>query len=228
MSKTKSITRFKVGDEVRVCSGTFDPDYEDLTIGGWAGTIVEVRNGATPTFLVRWSNKTLEKQSSIYLRRCKRDGFDGNEMWLEKGDLQPDLGGPLTIEQPKNVVTRPLSMNDQDDRIRAVFALTGDDPLPESNDESLVRFCKYLANKLSFPIEAKYSFETGPFQSKTYSITVLGLLDLDDFPSDGYGVFCKARREGRLIELPLAKVEVGKRDPNLRLVEDYSCWFTNG
>ena len=228
MSKTKSIPRFNVGDEVRVCSCFIDPDYEDLTIGGWAGRIAEVQNGATPTFLVRWSNQTLEKQSSIYLKRCKRDGLDCNEMWLEEGELQPVLGGPLTIERPKSVVSRPLSMNDQDDRIRAVFELTSDDPLPEADDESLVAYGKYLANKLSFPFEAKYSFETGPFQSKIYSITVLGLLDLDDFPSDGYGLFCKARREGKLIELPLAEVEVGKRDPNRRLIEDYSCWFING
>ena len=47
MSKTKSIPRFNVGDEVRVCSCFIDPDYEDLTIGGWAGRIAaSTRNRA--------------------------------------------------------------------------------------------------------------------------------------------------------------------------------------
>ena len=87
-------------------------------------------------------------------------------------------------------------MNDQDDRIRAVLELTSDDPVPEADDESLVVYYKYLANELSFPFEAKYSFETGPFQSKTFSITVLGLLDPDDLPGDEYGLFCQARRDG--------------------------------
>jgi len=33
---------FAVGDQVRVRHGTVDPDYSDLPLGGWAGTIVEV------------------------------------------------------------------------------------------------------------------------------------------------------------------------------------------
>ena len=227
MPKTKTISRFNVGDQVRVCSGVSDPDYDDLTIGGWAGTIAEVQNGTPPTLLVRWSKQTLKKQSSIYRKRCERDGFDSSEMWLVEGDLEPEIAGPITIEWPNNVVTRPLSMNDQDDRIRAVFELTSDDPLPEADDKSIVAYYKYLANKLSFPFEEKYSIETGPFQSKTFSITVLGLLDPDDFPGDEYGLFCQARRDRQRIELPLTEVEVGKGNPNRRLVDDYSCWFVN-
>lgn len=228
MFKNKTIPRFKVGDKVRVCSGVPDPDYDDLPIGGWAGTIAKVQKGEPPTFLVRWSNQTLENQSSIYQKRCERDGFDSSEMWLGEGDLEPDLGGELRIERPKNVVTRPLSMNDQDDRVRAVFELTSDDPLPEVDDESLVAYYRYLAKKLSFPFEAKYSFESGSFQLKTYAINVHRLLDLADFPSDEFGIFCQAVREGQRIELPLAKVEAAKRDPNRRLIADYSYWFANG
>ena len=160
MPKTKTIPQFTVGDKVQVCSGVLDPDYDDLTIGGWAGTVSEVQNGASPTLLVRWSKHTLERQSSIYRKRCERDGFDCSEMWLTEADLKLDTGGPITIERPTNVVTRPLSMKDQDDRIRAVLQLTSDDPLPEADDESLVAYFDYVANKLSFPFEAKYSFET--------------------------------------------------------------------
>jgi len=221
------MSRFSVGDKVRVCSGVSDPDYDDLIIGGWAGTIAEVRNGTPPTLLVRWSKKTLEKRISIYRKRCEHDGFDGNEMWLAEDDLEPDIGGPLTIERSNNVVTNALSMNDQDDRIRAVFELTSDDPLPETDDESLATYYKYLADKLSFPFEATYSFETRPFQSKTFSVTVLGLLDPDDFPGDGYGLFCQARRDRQRNELPLTEVEVGKGNPSRRLVSDYSYWFVN-
>ncbi len=227
MPKTTAIPRFSVGDKVRVCSSVSDPDYDDLIIGGWAGTVAEVQNGTRPTLLVRWSKQTLKKQSSIYRRRCERDGFDSNEMWLAEADLKPDIGGPLTIERPKNVVTKPLSMNDQDDRIRAVFELTSDDPLPEADEKSPAVYYKYLANKLSFPFEAKYSCETGPFQSKTFSITVLGLLDPDDFPGDGYGLFCQARRDRQGVELPLTEVEVRKGNSNRRLVDDYSYWFVN-
>ena len=105
--------------------------------------------------------------------------------------------------------------------------MTSDDPLPEADDECLLAYHEYLATHLSFPFEAKYSFETGPFQSKTCSITVLGLLDPGDFPDAMYGLFCQARRDGERIELPLTEVEVGKGNPNRRLVKDYSYWFVN-
>jgi hypothetical protein len=96
--------------------------------------------------------------------------------------------------------TKPLAMDDQEDRIRSALGLTSDDPLPEADDESLVAYYKHLAASLSFPFEAEYSFETGPFESKSFSITVLGLLDPDDFPGDEYGLFCQARRGSERIE----------------------------
>ena len=114
MPKARTMPRLNVADKIRVCAGVSDPDYDDLTIGGWAGTIAEVQNGTPPTFLVRWSKQTLKKQSSIYRKRCERDGFDSNEMWLVEGDLELDTGGPITLERANNVVTRPLSMHDQD------------------------------------------------------------------------------------------------------------------
>ena len=39
--RTKTIPRLNVGDKVRVSTGVSDPDYDDLTIGGWAGTIAD-------------------------------------------------------------------------------------------------------------------------------------------------------------------------------------------
>ena len=88
-------------------------------------------------------------------------------------------------------------------------------------------YYKHLAANLSFPFEAEYSFKPRPFESKTYPITVLGLLDPEAFPGDEYGLFCQARRENESVELPLTEVEVGKANPNRRLLTDYSYWFVN-
>ena len=52
------------------------------------------------------------------------------EYRLGEGDLEPDLGGPLDIEQAKEIKTERLNPKDQDDRIRMVFGLTSNDPLP--------------------------------------------------------------------------------------------------
>ncbi|MBI3463279.1 MAG: hypothetical protein HY000_09500 [Planctomycetes bacterium] len=148
-------------------------------------------------------------------------------MWLAEDDLEADAGAPLVIEQPNRIVTKPLSPDNQDDRIKSVLGLTSDDPLPECDAAMLRAYYQHLAAKLSFPFEAKYSFQPRPFESKTYAITVLSLLDPEEFAGEEYGLFCKARRENEQIELPLTEVEVAAGNPNRRLIGDYSHWFLN-
>lgn len=227
MSKTKSPPKFKVGDAVRIKPGATDPDFPDIPLGGWAGTISEVEDDDPRTCLIALNERTLKSIHPIYHKRCERDGLEVDQVWMLEEDLEPDRGEPVKIEQPTSVVTKPLSMDDQDDRIRSVLSLTSDDPLPELDDELLVAYYRSLAAQLSFPFEAKYSFETGPFESRTFPITVRAILDPDNFPVDEYGIFCQARRDGKRIELPLTEIEVGEGNPNRRLVDDYSYWFVN-
>ena len=227
MSQTKSTPVFSVGDAVRVKPGVTGPDFPDIPFGGWAGTITEVEDRNPQTYLIALNEQTLKSIHPIYHKRCERDGLEADQIWMFEDDLMFDRGEPVQIVQPTSIVTKPLSMDDQDDRVRSILGLTSDDPLPEADDESLMAYYKYLSANLSFPFEAKYSFETGPFESKTFSITVLGLLDPDEFSDDMYGLFCQARRDGERVELPLTEVEVKKRNPNRRLVEDYSYWFVN-
>ncbi len=228
MPKTKVLPTFSIGDKVRVRSGVCDPDYDDLTIGGWTGTVCEVEKSLPPTYLVRWNGETLKSQSSIYRKRCERDGFDGEEMWLGEVELEPNAGGPIKIEQPNNIATKPLSMDDQDDRIRAVFGLTSDDPLPDVDFDSLLAYHQHLSESLCFPFEAEYSHETGPFQITTRHVTVTRLGEAEEpWVDDMYGLICQAREGRRRIDVPLCDLEVKKRNPNRRLVVDYSYWFSN-
>ena len=226
MSKTKNSPKFSVGDAVRVKLGVTDPDFPDIPFGGWAGTIAEVEED-NPPYLIQLNERTLQSIHPIYYKRCERDGLEADQVWMLEEDLEPDVGDPVEIEQPTNIVTKPLDMNDQDDRIREVFGLTSDDLLPESDAASLLAYYKYLAANLSFPFEAKYAFKPRAFETKTCAITVLGLLDPEAFDGDDYGLFCQARREDEQIELPLTEVEVGKGTSNRRLIKDYSYWFVN-
>lgn len=228
MPKTKVLPKFSIGDKVRVRSRVCDPDYDDLTIGGWAGVVGQVKRGAPPTCLVRWSGETLESQSAIYRRRCERDGFECDSMWLGEDDLEIDAGGPIKIEQPNGIVTKPLSMDDQDDRIRAVFGLTSDDPLPAVDFDSLLAYHQHLSESLIFSFEADYSRKTGPFQMTTRRLTVIGLGEAEEpWIDDMYGLICRAREGRRRTDVPLCDLEVKKRNPMRRLVADYSYWFTN-
>ena len=219
--------RFAVADRVRVKPGTTVPDFEDIPLGGWAGTIREVdRHSNPPGYLIEWDKHTLDHMHPVYRKRCERDDLGVESMWLDEVDIEPDPGAPPVIEQPTKIVTRPLRTDDQDDRIRAIFGLTSDDALPPANEGNLRRYHRYLATHLSFPFQAKYPVETGPFQQTEYPVTVVGLHDADDC-GEGEGVLCEAEQQGEPIELPLADLEVTLNLHNRQVVEDYSYWFGN-
>jgi len=219
--------KFAVGAVVRVKPGTTDPDFADIPLGGWAGMIREVdQRSDPPTYLLEWGERTLDHMHPVYRKRCERDGLELEIMWLSEKDIEPDADEPAVIEQPANIVTRPLRMDDKEDRIRAVFGLTSDDPLPAANEENLHRYHRYLATHLSFPFQAKCSLETGPFEQTAYAFTVAGLLDADEC-NDEDGLLCEAKWKDESAELPLAEVEATINPHNRRLIEDYSHWFGN-
>ena len=148
---------------MRVKPGTTDPDFPDIPLGGWAGTIREVDQRSTPpTYLIEWNKHTLDHMHPVYRKRCERDGLGLESMWLGEDDIEPDTGGPAVIEQPTSIVTRPLKEKDQDDRVRIALGLTSDDPLPEVDDDALRAYHRYLAAHLAFPCEAKWEPEHGP------------------------------------------------------------------
>jgi len=224
--KPGTSARFGVGNLVRVKPGTTDPDFPDIPLGGWTGTITEVDQGSTPPiFLIEWNQHTLDHMHPVYRIRCERDGLEPDSMWLGEDDIEPDTGGPAVIEQPTSIVTRPLNPKDEDDRVRLALGMTSDDPLPEVDEDTLRVYHRYLAAHLTFPFEAKWEPEYGA--RPTIKITGLGDPEDDSGVDEMYGLLCEARAEGRLIEVPLADCEAKKGSSNRQLVEDYSSWFWN-
>src|ERR1019366_8039863 len=184
--------KFSVGTIVRVKSGTMDPDFADIPLGGWTGTIHNVDQQAHPKlYQIQWNQDTLDQMNPVYRKRCQRDDLEMENMWLAEDELELHPGEPVKIEPPTNLVIRSLSTNDQDDRIRAIFGLTSDDPLPFVIDDNLRKYHRYLATHLSFPFQAAYRAETGPFQAKDIpvTVTVTALLDADHCDEDR-GILC--------------------------------------
>jgi hypothetical protein len=222
MSDTKKgvvIARFKVGDKVRVKSGGRDPDFSDIPLGGWAGTVKEVGHGkGEVTYLIAWDRATLRGMHPIYKKRCERDGLELESMWLEDEDLEPDDGTRIPIEQPTQIVTRPLSEKDQDDRVRMALGLTHDDPLPEVSRKTLLTYHRYLAANLKFPFRARSELDG-------MSLTVHRTLSPSEYDLDEEGLLCEARNQEGAFLVPLSELEdaVGNR----KLVGDYGYWFHN-
>lgn len=215
------VANFKVGDKVRVKDGVRDTDYPDIPLSGWTGTISEIHKDGMYT--IRWSKETLAAIHPVVKRRSEKDGTVLEEYWLGDDDLELDLGGPFDIEQPTEIVVKPLLPKDQGDRIRMVFGLTSNDPLPEVDDETLTAYRDYLAKNLTFPFQAEYGEEYGHPEH----VKVIGLGDPDEEPliDETDGVLCEARMEGEVVTLPLGELEYAK--PNRRLIDDYCYWFHN-
>jgi hypothetical protein len=220
---------FKVGDKVRVKHGVKDVDYPDMPMGGWAGAVIEVQG--SDTFTLRWTDETLAAIHPVFKKRCEKDGLELEIYTLTGDDLEPDIGAPREIEQPTEIKTKPLSPRDEDDRIRMVFGLTSDDPLPEVDDDTLETYRDYLAAHLSFPFEAEHTPEKGPmFGRRTTMLKVTGLGDPDEEPpyiDDMYGLLCDAVADKGKVVVPLGELEVSKGKPNRQLIKDYCYWFWN-
>jgi hypothetical protein len=105
--------RFAAEAQIRVKSGTTDPDFSDIPLGGWTGRIRDVDDSSSPpTYLIEWNRHTLEHMHPVFRKRCERDGLELESMWLDEDDLEPDSGGPAVIEQPAQIITRPLNEKD--------------------------------------------------------------------------------------------------------------------
>jgi hypothetical protein len=218
--KSESVpSRFKPGDKVRVKHGVRDPDFPDIPLGGWAGTVKEVHHAeGETTVLVTWDRATLRDMHPVYKKRCERDGLELESMWLGDEDLESDDGTPIAIEQPTSIVTKPLSEKDQDDRVCMALGLTHDDPLPDVNRKTLLAYHRYLAAHLKFPFKAKSEVDGMP-------MTIQRLLDPNECDLDEAGLLCEARSREGPFDFPLSEVEGGGE--NRRLVEDYCYWFHN-
>jgi hypothetical protein len=223
--------KFSVGMIVRVKAGTMDPDFADIPLGGWTGTIQDVdQQSRSKIYLIEWNQDTLDQMHPVYRKRCQRDDLEMENMWLAEDELELDTGEPTKIAQPTNLISRSLSKDDQDDRVRAIFGLTSDDPLPFVNDENLRKYHRYLATHLSFPFQAKYQVEyqdeTGDFDEQAILVTVMDLLDADHCDEDR-GILCEAMEEQESVDLFLAELESTVNIHNRQLMEDHAYWFHN-
>jgi len=224
-SKSRRQARFRGGDQVRVARGVRDPDYPDIPMGGWIGHVKEVDSDSRQCFyLIAWTRETLAAIDTVFRKRCERDGLEYEETWLTEDDIEAHDGGALLVEQPTHINTRPLSPEDQDDRIKSILGATGDDPVPDVDEDTLLAYWRQLNETLTFPFEAEYCPEDGP----SNTVNIIGLTDPEEYDCDEfYGLFCEARLGRRCIVVPLSEIEVKKGKPNHQMTDDYSYWFCN-
>jgi Calcium binding len=227
--KPMTTPHFKVGDQVRVKPGVTDPDFLEMPLGGWTGTVTEViEHEGQVNCVFKLDDRTLASLHPIIVRRSEIDGLDYKFMGLDQEDIEWDDGVPVTIEQPTAIVPRPLAMDDQDDRVRMAFGLTHDDFLPEVNQENQYTYYRYLLAHLTLPFRARYRPGRTQSSGKPVRLTVTGLYDFDQYDVEGnYGLIGVGKEPGGPVEFPLVEIEAIEGETNRRLIEDYACWLAN-
>ena len=214
---------FAKGDRVRVKAGVACPSSPDLPLGGWTGEVVSVHDSwdSEPSYIVRWSEETLQNAHPVYRKRCERDGRCFDEGWLNQTELEPDPGGPLSIEQPTQILTRPLSPKRQNDRIRTVFGLTTDDAIPVPDEATCRQYEEHLAGAIAFPLEAWYV--GGPL-GRPRPVTVLRPLECDPSAGARRAPF-EVRDHEQTFPCPLLGLDISKKSPAFQALNDYYCWL---
>jgi hypothetical protein len=125
------------------------------------------------------------------------------------------------------VVACASSHDQRKQRILAAIAIEGA-PLPLVDDETLLRYFQYLSKNLSFPLTAHYPEPATPLEEVEYECTVLELLDPLKCAGDPFdGIFCKTRKAGFEMNLPLLELEISQDSPDFQMIEDYWYWFWN-
>jgi hypothetical protein len=219
-----SQSAFVEGDLVQVNPGIVHDHFPDIPLGGWVGNVSRVIWLTPISYEVDWTESTLQQAHPVYHKRCQRDGIAPETYWLEADRLnEASDESPVAMERPTNLITRPLSMDVADDRIRMVFGLTSDDALPKTDEHAQQQFFDYLKANLSFPFKAEYWPTTAIGPDEGGKITVLGF---SDPPLDREaGIVCRARKGKQEVQVPLLGLQVNEDDPNAQHVEDYTYWL---
>ena len=213
---------FIKGDLVQVKPGIVNNHYPDIPLGGWVGNITKIAWLTPVGYEIRWTKPTLEQAHAVYLKRCQRDGIPPDQYWLEADHLEEASEEmPTTMEQPTNIITRPLSTDDIHDRIRMMFGLTTDDPLPPVDEQNQEKFLDYLKANLTFPFKAEYSPESS--DSRSGKVTILGFADPPIDPDDG--IVCEVCKGKSHFQAPLSNMQVHEDEPNFQHVADYTYWL---
>ena len=125
------------------------------------------------------------------------------------------------------IVNKALLEDRQRQRILAAIGIVGEQP-PLVDEETLMRYFEYRVENLSLPFTAHYPEPSTPLENDQFECTVLELLDPSKFVGDPFdGIFCKTRKAGFEVNLPLIELEIAHDDSNFQIIEDYWYWFWN-
>ena len=215
---------FAKGDLVQVKAGVVHELYPDIPLGGWVGRIRRIGWLSPIGYAVHWTAETLEQAHPVLFTRSARDELQPHRHWFDEDQLAPAASEtPTGMEQPVQIVTRPLSEENPEDRIRMVFGLTTDEGLPMFSEETRQQFFEYLVAHMSFPFQGRHWRESLADPSAAPTVEVLGFAE-PPFDLEGK-VLCQVRQDGQILRIPLMDLAGEEGSSNDLCIDDYSNWY---
>jgi hypothetical protein len=193
-----------------------------MPFSGWVGRVIEVQKDICTTCLVRWNQETLDVISPLFEHSRAAVGIDFRETWLDEDDMEHDDGNPIPVEQP---IDTPQSGDDRETRLRSVFGLFSDDPLPRARRDALLAYYEHLAARLLFPFDGEFRQGAEPL-SGLRGVTIVRLLQKAGV-NELDGILCSAVDCIRARGVPLFNVRVVPNSANSQLIADYCYWLSN-
>jgi len=90
MAKKKTAAGFAAGTRIRVRAGVMSPEFPDIAISGWCGSVMEA-TGKPPLmyYIVEWDQATLDSMPAEYVERCEAQQLYYRMANLAEGDVEP-------------------------------------------------------------------------------------------------------------------------------------------
>jgi hypothetical protein len=101
--------RFRVLDKVRVKAGVPDPDFPDIPLGGWTGTITEIiEHKGRVNCVFELDERSLAGIHPIFKQRCEIDGLDYKLMGVSQEDIEPETARRSPSSSPRSTCPVPF------------------------------------------------------------------------------------------------------------------------
>ncbi len=89
MAKKKASGGPAPGTPIRVRAGVQSPEFPDVSLAGWTGTIVEVTGKPPSTkYILEWDAETLSQMPPEYVSRCEAQQLFYSMACLSADDVE--------------------------------------------------------------------------------------------------------------------------------------------
>ena len=216
--------KFAVGSKVRVKAGVFSDTTPALCMEGWRATVLDVIHCDPPVYVLMWSEGTVEamppQPQMCFMDDwcgCDYEGIMCYEEELDLDDGEGDVVSPRAGSSAVLPASGSTAWQDRPSRIRSVFGLEDDAPLPPVNADSLLTYARYLRG----------AFDVG-FQQAKLAVSLeegdwlcVGKISLAVSPDAGVLAWVT----GELTAL--CELRFHESSYNYEALEDYKYWFEN-